>query len=184
MSQKPDNDGWTLVPHKKHRISKKDKKKKQNWTHRNDQNAKSDNRDVGYSHRQPRHVAYDDSQDNVVLQKYRRPYNPRKDGIKSRPKQTWAITKSGKSASKVENDSTTYKSKTLRESVRKAITSTRTYKKLTRGQFAQMLNAKESVIAEYEYGNPIPDNQLLRDMERILKVRLRGKNDLIGNRIR
>ena len=188
MSQKTDNDGWNFIPYKKDRITRKERKQKQkrnqNRNSRNNQNANSDNRDVGYSYRQPRHVAYDDSQDNVVLQKYRRSYNPRKDGITSRPKQTWSTTKSGKSASKVENDNDTYKSKTLRDSVRRVITNVRTTKKLTRGQLAQMLNVKEAVISEYEYGNPIPDNQLLRDMERILKVRLRGKNDVIGNRIR
>lgn len=44
----------------------------------------------------------------------------------------------------------------------------------TQKEFAQKLNIQQKVVAEYENGSAVPDNQLLGKFERVLGVKLRG----------
>lgn len=60
--------------------------------------------------------------------------------------------------------------------VRKVIQQARQAKNMSQSQLAQQLNVKPNVINEYESGKVVPNNQLLGKMERILKVKLRGKD--------
>jgi len=48
-------------------------------------------------------------------------------------------------------------------------------KSLTQKQLATLINEKPNVIAEYEQGKAIPNNQILGKLERKLGVKLRGK---------
>lgn len=50
---------------------------------------------------------------------------------------------------------------------------------MTQKDLAVRINEKPSVIQEYESGKAIPHAQILSKMERILGVKLRGKD--IGN---
>ena len=56
----------------------------------------------------------------------------------------------------------------------------RSAQNMTRSLLAQKCCVKENVIASYENGSAIPDNKVLGIMERNLKVKLRGKKELIG----
>ena len=48
-------------------------------------------------------------------------------------------------------------------------------KSFTQKQLATLINEKPNVIAEYEQGKAIPNNQILGKLERKLGVKLRGK---------
>ena len=60
--------------------------------------------------------------------------------------------------------------------LRTVIQQSRTKLGLSQSQLAQKLNVKSSVINEYENGKVVPNNQFLGKMERVLCIRLRGKN--------
>ena len=53
---------------------------------------------------------------------------------------------------------------------------------MTQKDLAVRINEKPSVIQEYESGKAIPHAQILSKMERVLGVKLRGKD--IGNPVR
>lgn len=67
-------------------------------------------------------------------------------------------------------------------SVGKIIGQTRQAKSMTQKDLAVRINEKPSVIQEYESGKAIPHAQILSKMERVLGVKLRGKD--IGNPVR
>ena len=75
---------------------------------------------------------------------------------------------------KLENEELVEKKISLE--VRKVIQQARQAKNMSQSQLAQQLNVKPNVINEYESGKVVPNNQLLGKMERILKVKLRGKD--------
>lgn len=75
---------------------------------------------------------------------------------------------------KLENEELVEKKISLE--VRKVIQQARQANKMSQSQLAQQLNVKPNVINEYESGKVVPNNQLLGKMERILKVKLRGKD--------
>ncbi|KAL4399930.1 multiprotein-bridging factor 1 [Malassezia pachydermatis] len=60
--------------------------------------------------------------------------------------------------------------------VGKAIGQTRQAKGMTQKDLAVKINEKPSVIQDYESGKAIPNPQILGKMERILGVKLRGKD--------
>ena len=60
--------------------------------------------------------------------------------------------------------------------LRTIIQQSRTKLQLSQAQLAQELNVKSSIINEYENVKAVPNNQLLGKMERVLSIRLRGKN--------
>eukprot|EP00128_Syssomonas_multiformis_P013113 Colp12_sorted_trinity150504_noHs@977 len=59
--------------------------------------------------------------------------------------------------------------------VAKAMMQARLDKKMTQKDLATKINEKPQIIAEYESGKAIPNNQILGKIERALGVKLRGK---------
>lgn len=77
---------------------------------------------------------------------------------------------------KIEEETETFKIAKVSTSVRKAIQKGRNDKSLTQKELAQKINAKPTVINDYESGRAIPNNYILGKMERVLGIKLRGKN--------
>lgn len=48
--------------------------------------------------------------------------------------------------------------------------------KLTQKDLATKINEKPQVIGEYESGKSVPNQQILAKMERVLGIKLRGKD--------
>jgi len=159
MSNQPidDGGGWTIVA--KRKKNKKKKPKNPNAWRETDNNNQPD-ADVTIIRKRPNKNANKTKQPKTFINRQR--------GYE------------GRRLTKVDNETDNYKSKSLRNIVKQSIVKARNGKKLKRDQFASMLNVKPGVIAEYETGNPIPDNVLLGKMERVLGVKLRGKDDQIG----
>ena len=156
-NQSNDGGGWTLVP--KRKKNKRKKPKNPNAWKETDDNNQPD-------------------PDVTILRK-----RPNKNANKTKQPRKYINKQSqhdGRKMHKVENDNDTYKNKSLRNNVKQAIIKARNSKKMKRDQLASMLNIKPNIIALYETGNPIPDNNLLGKMERILGVRLRGNDNQIG----
>jgi putative transcription factor len=61
-------------------------------------------------------------------------------------------------------------------SVSKAIQQGRQAKNLTQKDLATKINEKPQIVNEYESGKAVPNQQILGKMERILGIRLRGKD--------
>ena len=61
-------------------------------------------------------------------------------------------------------------------SLGKLIQQARTAKGMTQKQLATLINEKPTVIAQYEQGQAVPNNQILGKLERKLGVKLRGLN--------
>merc|ERR1711916_140902 len=61
-------------------------------------------------------------------------------------------------------------------SVGKTISKARTAAGLNQKELAQKINEKPSVIISYEQGKAIPNQAVLTKLQRILKVKLQGKN--------
>ena len=159
MSNQPINDdgGWKIVP--KRKKNKKKKPKNPNAWRETDDNNQPD-------------------PDVTILRK-----RPNKNANKTRQPRKFINKQTnyeGRRLTKVDNETNNYKSKSLRNNVKQAIVKARNGKKMKRDQLASMLNVKPNIIAEYETGNPIPDNSLLGKMERVLGIRLRGGDDQIG----
>ena len=49
-------------------------------------------------------------------------------------------------------------------------------KELTQADLARLINEKQQVVNEYEQSKAIPNQQVLSKMERVLGVKLRGKD--------
>jgi len=64
---------------------------------------------------------------------------------------------------------------TLGLDVGRIIQQVRNEKKMTQKELATKINEKQQVINEYEAGRAIPNQQVLSKLERVLGVRLRGK---------
>ncbi|XP_031551928.1 endothelial differentiation-related factor 1-like [Actinia tenebrosa] len=60
--------------------------------------------------------------------------------------------------------------------VGKLIQQGRLGKKLTQKELATKINEKPNVIIEYEQGKAIPNNQILGKIERVIGIKLRGKD--------
>jgi putative transcription factor len=61
-------------------------------------------------------------------------------------------------------------------SVSKAIQDGRRAKELTQKDLATKINEKPQIVAEYESGKGTPNQQVLAKMERVLGIKLRGKD--------
>ena len=66
--------------------------------------------------------------------------------------------------------------------VSKAIQKGRLDKKMSQKDFGVQINERQNIIADYESGKAIPNQQVLSKMERILGIKLRGKD--IGSPLR
>ncbi|KAJ1997752.1 multiprotein-bridging factor 1, partial [Coemansia thaxteri] len=65
---------------------------------------------------------------------------------------------------------------TINLSVSQAMMKARKEKNLTQKELATRVNEKESTIKEYESSKAIPNQQILTKIERVLEVKLRGKD--------
>ena len=61
-------------------------------------------------------------------------------------------------------------------SLGKLIGQARQAKSMTQKDLSTRINEKPNVVSEYETGRAIPNPQILGKMERVLGVKLRGKN--------
>ncbi|CAG8466751.1 9419_t:CDS:2 [Ambispora leptoticha] len=61
-------------------------------------------------------------------------------------------------------------------SVGKAIQQARQAKGLNQKDLGQKINEKANIINDYEMGRTIPNQQVLSKLERVLGIKLRGKN--------
>ena len=65
---------------------------------------------------------------------------------------------------------------TVSHSLAQTIAQSRNGKGWTQKQLAMKINEPQSLIADYEAGRAIPNNQILGKLERVLNVKLRGIN--------
>ena len=72
------------------------------------------------------------------------------------------------------NDAGKHKKVTL--SLGKTIMKARNAKNISQKDFARRINEKSAIINSYEQGKAIPNNQILMKMQKILGVKLTGKN--------
>ena len=77
---------------------------------------------------------------------------------------------------KLEEEDESFSVATVSLSVGRAVQMGRHQLKLSQKDLAQRLNIGAKIITDYENGKAIPSNQLLQRMQRILKIRLTGKN--------
>lgn len=79
-------------------------------------------------------------------------------------------------ATKLDRETEELKHKTLDLQVGKVIQQARTAKGMTQVELARTINEKQQVINEYEQAKGIPNQQILGKLERVLGVKLRGKD--------
>lgn len=77
---------------------------------------------------------------------------------------------------KLDAETDELKHKTVDLNVGKLIQKGRQAKEMTQKELATKMNEKPQVVIEYEQGKAIPNNIILAKMERILGIKLRGKD--------
>lgn len=82
----------------------------------------------------------------------------------------------GQRLAKLDRENDVAAPKKLDADVGKTISKARLEKGLKQAELAQSINEKPSVINDYENARAIPSQQVLGKMERILGVKLRGKD--------
>ncbi|XP_048775724.1 endothelial differentiation-related factor 1-like [Ostrea edulis] len=84
--------------------------------------------------------------------------------------------KGDKNTAKLDRETEELHHDTVGLDVSKLIQLGRSEKKLTQKDLATKINEKTQVITEYENGRAIPSQQVLAKMERVLGMKLRGKD--------
>ncbi len=80
-------------------------------------------------------------------------------------------------AARIDNETEDFHVQRVDVSVGKAIASGRMEKKLTQKELATKINEKPQIVNEYESGKAVnPNQQILAKMERVLGIKLRGKD--------
>ncbi|CAF0703829.1 unnamed protein product [Brachionus calyciflorus] len=79
-------------------------------------------------------------------------------------------------ATKLDRETEELKHKTLDLQVGKVIQQARNAKNMTQVELARLINEKQQIINEYEQAKGIPNQQILGKLERVLGVKLRGKD--------
>lgn len=74
---------------------------------------------------------------------------------------------------KLETESENFRVEKVSHNLSQTIQQTRASKGWSRKEFAQRLNVKESIVADYETGKAIPNNTIMQKMSRVLGVTLR-----------
>lgn len=82
----------------------------------------------------------------------------------------------GQRLAKIDRENDVAPPKKLDADVGKTISKARLEKGLKQAELAQSINEKPSVINDYENARAIPSQQVLGKMERVLGVKLRGKD--------
>lgn len=82
----------------------------------------------------------------------------------------------GQKLTKLDNTDDVVAVKKVDASVGKVMSQARQAKKLTQKELATKVNEKPQVINDYESGRAVPNQQVLAKIERVLGVKLRGKN--------
>lgn len=77
---------------------------------------------------------------------------------------------------KIENETEEFQIKKIDADTKNLIHKYRNEQKLTQKELGEKLNIKVGIINDYENGKAIPDTKILNKMEKILKIRLLGKN--------
>lgn len=79
-------------------------------------------------------------------------------------------------AVKLDNETEELKHEKLDLQVGKIIQQARNAKGITQVELARLINEKQQIINEYEQAKAIPNQQILSKLERVLGVKLRGKD--------
>lgn len=82
----------------------------------------------------------------------------------------------GQHLTKVDRSDDIIVPKKVEASVGKAIQKGRQDLKLTQKDLATRINEKPTVVNDYESGRGVPNQQILAKMERVLQIKLRGKD--------
>lgn len=82
----------------------------------------------------------------------------------------------GQRLTKIDRENEVAPPKKIDASVGKVISQARLEKKLTQKDLATKINEKPTVINDYEAGRAVPSQQVLGKIERVVGVKLRGKN--------
>lgn len=82
----------------------------------------------------------------------------------------------GQRLTKIDRDTDIVKLQKLDPAVGRAISQSRTEKKLSQKDLATKINEKPTVINDYEAGRAAPNQQILGKLERALGIKLRGKD--------
>jgi len=77
---------------------------------------------------------------------------------------------------KLDRETEELKHKVVPMEVGKLIQKGRNQKSMTQKELATKINEKPQVINEYEQGKAIPNNQILGKIERVIGIKLRGKD--------
>ncbi|CAG0892621.1 unnamed protein product [Cyprideis torosa] len=85
-------------------------------------------------------------------------------------------TKAVANASKLDEETEELRHKTIPLEVGKLIQQGRQAKELTQKELATKINEKPQLVNDYEAGRGIPNPQILAKMERVLGIKLRGKD--------
>ncbi len=75
----------------------------------------------------------------------------------------------------IENETEIFQTAHIPQALCQEIIQARNAKKLTQKQLANMMNIQQSVIASYENGKAIPDNQILQKIAKTLGVKFVNK---------
>ncbi|KAL7752763.1 multiprotein-bridging factor 1 [Sorochytrium milnesiophthora] len=87
-----------------------------------------------------------------------------------------AATGDHRHAAKVDRETEDFHVEKVDMSVARAIQRARQEKEMTQKDLALKINEKASVITDYEASRAIPNQQILIKLERVLSVKLRGKD--------
>jgi len=82
------------------------------------------------------------------------------------------ITKSGKTAAQLEDETEELKHQSVAPELKRAIMQARNAKRMTQKDLALQLGCDAKTVAEYESGRAIPNNGLIAKMERAMGVKL------------
>ena len=80
---------------------------------------------------------------------------------------------------KLDNANEAGRHKLIPKKLSSIIMKARQVKNIKRSDLARMCCIKEDILAKYENGTAIPDNKILGNIERNLKIKLRGKNEAL-----